>query len=430
MTTINRRRFLGSAAAGAAALGAWRTRAQAADGATLPVVRLGLIGCGWYGGVDLEAAFRAGGVEVVSLCDVDRDHLAQTADKIEKLQGRRPREFKLYGELLDAGGMQAVVIATPPHWHALQFLAALERGLDIYCEKPLAYDIREAQAMLAAADKKPDRVVQIGFQRRQSPAIAQAREFVQGGGIGRPLQADVRIHYAAGLLDTTPQDPPAALDWDLWCGPAPKLPYCPQIGHKAWRLEKEYGHGHLVDWGIHLIDATRWILGAALPRSVQASGALVRYAGKITTPDTMTAWFDFGGVPVTWQHRLWGAQEYDPDTANGILLYGEEGTVFATDNRWVHVPKGKNPERKVVEAKADLAKEHMADFLDAVRARRDAACPPAEGFRSTAAVKLAMIACDTGTTVAWDESANAAAGAAAVRMKRDYRAPWRHPWAG
>jgi predicted dehydrogenase len=424
MTTMNRRQFLGAAVTGGAVIGAWRSRAQ---DAVTPKVKIGLIGCGWYGLVDVEAAFRAGGVEVASVCDVDSDHLKAAAEKIEKLQGKRPREFKLYDEMLAAGDMQAVVIATPPHWHALQFLAALDAGLDIYCEKPLAYDIREAQAMAAAAAKKPDRVIQIGFQRRQSPAIRAVRDFIKAGGIGRVVQADVQIHYTAGILDTTPQNPPAALDWDLWCGPAPKLPYCPQIGHKAWRLEKEYGHGHLVDWGIHLIDATRWILDEKMPRAVTAVGRLVKYAGKITTPDTMSAWFDYATAPVAWRHRLWGAQEYDPDTSNGIFLHGEEGTVFVTDARWIHVPKAKNPERKVTEAKADLAQAHMADFLDAVRTRRPAACPTDEGLLSTVAVKLAMISCDTGAAAAWDASAGEAAGAAKAGMKRAYRAPWKHP---
>jgi predicted dehydrogenase len=324
--------------------------------------------------------------------------------------------------------LQAVLIATPPHWHALPFLAALGRGLDIYCEKPLAYDVREGRAMVDAA-RQSDRIVQIGFQRRQSPAIAQVREYIQGGQAGRIVQVEAQIHYSAGLRDTTPQAPPASLDWDLWCGPAPKLPYCPQVGHFAWRLEKEYGHGHLVDWGIHLIDATRLILGETAPRTVHAAGGIYQLKDKITTPDTLVAHFDFATCPVTWRHRIWGSEEFTPETNNGLFFYGEKETVFVTDDRWIAIPRGKGKERRVHQAQADLAVLHMAEFLDAVRTRRAPPCSPLEGHLSTAAVKLAMVAYETGATVRWNAATEQIDGApaAARLLKRDYRAPWRHP---
>jgi predicted dehydrogenase len=427
MSEMNRRTFLNMAT------GAWVASSLSPSMAATeaPPIRIGLIGCGWYGGVLLDAAYKVGGVDVVALCDVDQRHLRETAEKLRQRQGREPRTFRLYHEMLAAGGLDAVFIATPPHWHALQFLAALDAGVHIYCEKPLAYDIRECQAMVRAARAHPDRVIQIGFQRRQSLAIREVRERVQRGELGQVRQVDVQIHYTAGLLDSTPQDPPPELDWELWCGPAPKLPYSPQIGHKSWRLEKEYGHGHLVDWGIHWIDAVRWILNADVPRRVEASGTLVRYAGRITTPDTMTAVFDFDGIPVVWRHRLWGAQEYDPDTSNGVFLYGDEGTIFVTDHRWVFIPRGRPAERKTTEAKADLARLHMEDFLAAVRQRRAASGTVSDAYRSTAAVKLAMMSLDLGRPVKWDSKTHEAVGDEAIRlMKRDYRAPYVHPWRG
>ncbi|MCX7007967.1 MAG: Gfo/Idh/MocA family oxidoreductase, partial [Kiritimatiellaeota bacterium] len=276
MATMNRRSFLGTAAAGALAFGVVGGRAAETPAKKL---KLGLIGCGWYGLVDVKAAFKAGGVEVLAICDVDSDHLAQSAAEIEKLQGKKPQTFKLYEDLLKVQELEAVIIATPPHWHALQFIAALERGLDIYCEKPLAYDIRESRAMADAAAKS-GRIIQIGFQRRQSAAFQQVRQFVQAGNAGRIVHADVQIHYTAGLLDATPQPPPPALDWDLWCGPGPKIPYSPQVGHKNWRLEKASGQGHLVDWGIHLIDATRVMLGLGAPRAVTAAGGIYYFKDK------------------------------------------------------------------------------------------------------------------------------------------------------
>jgi predicted dehydrogenase len=428
MQSLNRRQFLGTAVAGAAAMSGIL---GAADSPAPAPLKLGLIGCGWYGMVDVEAAFKAGGVEVVALCDVDSDHIAQSADKVEKVQKSRPQTFKDYRELLAVKGLQAVIIGTPPHWHALQFIAALDKGLDIYCEKPLAYDIRECQAMLAAAKQHPKAVIQIGFQRRQSPAFKQVADFIKQGNLGRIVQADVQIHYTAGLKDTKPQDPPASLDWDLWCGPAPKLPYSPQIGHMNWRLEKEYGHGHLVDWGIHLIDATRMILGESVPARITASGANA-YLKEITTPDTLTAQFDFASCPVTWRHRLWGAEEYTPEVSNGIFLFGEKGTVFAADDRWIEIPKGKNQQRTAHEAKADLGGLHMAEFLDAVRTRIQPSGTVEQAFQSTATVKLAMIAYDSGQSIRWNAAANQIDGnpAASALLKRGYRKPYTHPFAG
>jgi len=431
MERILRRDFVKAAVAGGMTMGSILPRASGSQ-THQPRIKLGLIGCGWYGMVDIRAAFKAGGVEVLAICDVDSRHLTDSAQEIEKLQGSPPKTFKNYQELLDVPGLNAVVIATPPHWHAIPFLAAVERNLDVYCEKPLAYDNREGRVMVDAAAQKKDIIVQIGFQRRQSPAIRQACDYIRQGNLGRVVQVDAQIHYAASMLDTTPQDPPASLDWDLWCGPAPKLPYSPQVGHFAWRLERTTGHGHLVDWGIHLIDAVRYTLGESVPRTVEAGGGIYYFKEKITTPDILSVQFDFDTCPVFWRHRIWGAQEYAPEVANGIFFYGENGTLFVTDDRWLIVPKDKNKERIEYKAGTDMALAHMAEFLEAVRTRKPAGCSIEEGYRSTTTVKLAMIAYRTGARITWNEKSEQIVGnpAAAGLLKRPYRAPWVHPYQG
>jgi predicted dehydrogenase len=411
----NRREFLGSLA----------VAAQSA-----PKIKLGLIGCGWYGMVDLNAAFKNGGVECVALCDVDSDHLAASAAEVEKLQGRRPRTFKHYRDLLDTPGLQAVIIATMPHWHALPFIDACRRNLDIYCEKPLAYDVREGRAMIDAA-KRSKGVVQIGFQRRQAEAIRQAGRYIRAGHAGRIVQVDANIHFQASMPDPTPQAPPAALDWDLWCGPAPKIPYRPAVGHKNWRLEAAFGNGHLVDWGIHLIDAARHILGEKTPHMVNASGGLYELKGKITTPDTLTAHFEFAQCPLVWRHRIWGAAEWAPEVNNGIFFYGEKETVFVSDNRWVAVPREKGQQRRTTDTQSDAGALHMGDFLDCVRTRRTPVCQPEDAWWSTTAVQLAMISYRAGTAVHWDLGREQIVGnaKAAALLKRAYRAPYVHPYA-
>ncbi len=426
---ITRRHFAASTAVGLAAL----TQPPALLRGAEPdrKLRLGLIGCGWYGMVDVDAAWKVGGVEVIALCDVDSEHLNQSADKVEKRQGSRPRTFKHHAELLAMDGLDAVIIATPPQWHALQLMAALARGLDVYCEKPLAYDIRECRAM-ADAVKRSGRIVQIGFQRRQSPAFQAVRDHVRAGNAGKIQGVEATINYTAGTKDPKPQTPPAALDWDLWCGPAPLIPYSPQVGHMNWRLEKTTGHGHLVDWGIHLIDATRVMLDESTPQTASAAGGLYVLAGRITTPDVLTAHFEFATCPVTWRHRIWGAEEYNPEVSNGVFLYGEKQTLFVTDDRWVVIPKGKGSERQVNKVEADTGKLHMAEFLNAVRTRQAPGCPAEEGLRSTTTVKLAMIAYDTGRKITWDAANEQIVGdpAASALLKRDYRAPWKHPYQG
>jgi predicted dehydrogenase len=427
MNAISRRHFLQATAAGALAVAQAPTIIRAAEDEKK--LKLGLIGCGWYGMVDAKAALQAGGVELVALCDVDSEHLEQSAADLEKVQGKRPKTFKLYADLLQAPDLEAVIIATPPQWHALLLIAALDRGLDVYCEKPLSYDIREGRAMVDAV-KKSGRIVQVGFQRRQSAAFQAIRQRVQAGDSGRIICAEANIHYTAGTKDPTPQDPPACLDWDLWCGPGPKIPYSPQVGHMNWRLEKTVGQGHLVDWGIHLVDATRVILGEGAPKSVTAAGGLYELNGRITTPDVLTAWFEFAGCPLAWRHRIWGAEEYNPEVSNGIFLYGEKETLFVTDDRWEVIPRGKNKERQVHEAKSDAGLLHMKEFLNAVRTRQQPGCKIEDGYASTVSVKLAMISYDVGGKVAWDPAQEQILNnePAAKLLKRDYRAPWKHPY--
>lgn len=426
MKAGTRRHFLQTATFTALAVSQFPNLIRGADAARK--IKMGLIGCGGYGMADVRAAFQVGGVEMIALCDVDTEHLAKTAAEVEKLQGKRPQTFKLYEDLLKVADLEAVIIATPPQWHALQLIAAVKRGLDVYCEKPLSYDIREGRAMVQAV-KKSGRIVQIGFQRRQSAAFQAVRRHIQDGNAGRMVCAEANIHYNAGAKDATPQPPPASLDWDLWCGPGPKIPYSPQVGHVSWRLEKTSGHGHLVDWGIHLIDAARVILGESAPKTVAATGGIYYLKDKITTPDVLTADFEFGSCPLTWRHRIWGAEEYTPEVANGIFLYGEKETIFVTDNRWEVIPRGNAKAKQVNQVKSDAGKLHMAEFLNAVLTREAPGCLIEDAHQSTTAVKLAMIAYDTGSKVEWDAEKEEIPGndGAARLLKREYRSPWKHP---
>lgn len=394
-------------------------------------LKIGLIGAGWYGMVITEAALKVGGVEVIAVCDIDTEHLKTSADKLASIQGTRPKEFKDYHDLLDMKSLEAVFIGTVPHWHALHFIAACEKGLDIYCEKPLSYDIEEGKAMVKAAQKAGN-IVQIGFQRRQSKAFAKAKELIEAGKIGKVHQIGAQIHYNPVLADATTQAPPASLDWETWCGPAPKLDYSPSIGHKAWRLEKEYGNGHLVDWGIHHIDIIRKIMNFNMPTSFETNGSLNILNGKITTPDTLNATMNFEGCPVIWQHRLWGTGDFNQQLNNGIFFYGENGTLFASDNKLILTPNGKNQQQEEMEIQTpEMQENHVANFLDAVKAKNKnlLACKIEDAFQSTATVQLAMASYYTNSRVNWDEKSQSILNnkEAAKLLARPYRSGYKRP---
>jgi predicted dehydrogenase len=425
---MERRRFISMAVAGSAAVA---SNIYFKPGHAGQKLRIGLIGAGWYGMVDTKAALASGGVEIIGICDVDSEHLSNSADEIAKLQGGRPETFKDYDDLLGMDGLEAVIIGTPPHWHALQFIAACRKGLDIYCEKPLSYDVMEGLAMVNAAEKAGN-IVQIGFQRRQSRAFARAKELLASGRIGNVHQIAAQINYIPVLKDTTIQQPPESLDWDAWCGPAPMLDYCPNIGHMAWRLEKEYGNGHLVDWGIHHIDIIRHITGETMPEKLYSEGGIFQLQGKITTPDTLTSAMTFKTAPLLWQHRLWGVGDADREFNNGIFFHGEKGTIFAEDSRLVIFEPGKEGKREELTIPTDSMQEaHVNNFLEAVKTKnRDLiSCTPADAFRSTATVQLAMISYYTGSLVRWDPVKMEIPDnpAASGLLSRRYRGKYRHP---
>jgi len=425
---MNRRKFIEMTATGSAALTASIYIPGIQQDKKL---RIGLIGAGWYGMVDAKAALKAGNVQIAAICDVDSAHLKTSADELEKLQGTRPQTFKYYHDLLNVKELDAIIIGTMPHWHALQFIAACEKNLPVYCEKPLAYDVTEGIAMVNAW-KKAGNIVQVGFQRRQSAAFAKTKELIQTDRIGRVHQVEAQINYIPALEDTSVQNPPSTLDWDEWCGPAPMLDYRPNIGHKAWRLEKEYGNGHLVDWGIHHIDIIRKIMDASMPSELFTRGGIFELNNKITTPDTLTSFMNFPEFQLIWNHKLWGTGNVSREFNNGIFFHGDKGSIFAEDSRVTIFPVSKDAQKEIINLPADKMQDnHVNDFIKAVTSKNNnfLTCTPDDAFRSTATVQLAMISYYTGTTVRWDPDKTEIIDntEASKLLKRKYRGSLIHP---
>ena len=306
---MNRRQFLGSAAAAGLALQQFPFGAFAAAADKAP--RVGLIGCGWYGKCDLLRLIQVAPVEVVSLCDVDKKMLAEAADIVAGRQAskKKPRTYADYRDMLKEKDLDIVLIATPDHWHALPMIAAVEAGADVYVQKPISVDVVEGQAMVAAA-RKHKRVVQVGTQRRSTPHLIEARDtIVKEGKLGKIGLVEIYCYYhmratrepagheAAGEPRLRNVDRPGADAAVQQAGPSARLAGLHGVRqrHRRRHVHPHARHGAL--------DARP---GLAEDASAPAGGILVDKESKANITDTQTATFDFGDLQVVWQHRTWG----------------------------------------------------------------------------------------------------------------------------
>lgn len=249
-----RREFLRAGAAGAAACASLQTNAFAAVGDRR--LRVGLIGCGWYGKGDLMHLMQVAPVEVVGLCDVDRNMLSGAADIVATRQesGRRPPTFGDYRELLGKEEPEIVIIGTPDHWHCLPMVDACKAGADVYVQKPISVDVVESQAMVAAA-KKYGSTVQVGLQRRSTDHLLEARErFIDSGKLGKIAYVDIHSYFGGRRGFPAETDPPEHLDWETYVGPAPWRNYNPAIHPRRWRDFTEFGNGQMGDLCVHFLD--------------------------------------------------------------------------------------------------------------------------------------------------------------------------------
>src|SRR3954469_685867 len=250
---MNRRKFISTSAAGLALASLPNYAAEFAD----QKKRVGLIGCGWYGKSDLLRLIQVAPVEVVSLCDADKKMLAGAAEIVStrQLSKKKPRTYGDYRKMLAEKDLDVVLIATPDHWHALAMIDAVKSGLDVWVQKPIGVDVAECQAMLAAA-RKYNRVVQVGTQRRSTPHLIEAREIVREGKLGTIGHVEIYSYGGGRPMPVTPGPVPETLDWEAWVGPAPMMPYAPEV-KQNWRQFMEYGNGTIGDMGIHMYDMVR-----------------------------------------------------------------------------------------------------------------------------------------------------------------------------
>jgi predicted dehydrogenase len=449
---INRRDFmkraaLSSAGAGLAVTGVGAARVVGAS----DKIRVGVIGIGLEGGSVMAEFLQQPDVEIVAVCDVYQPNL----DKALKATEGKAKGYRDFREVLDRKDIDAVLIATPDHWHALQMVLACQSGKDVYTEKPIAKSINEGKRMVEAA-RKYNRVVQVGTQWRSSAHYQKGVQLVQDGMIGKVTYARTWNYlnlFPQGFGNPEDSVPPAGLDWDLWLGPAPKVPFnWNRFGGEKYlwstfRYFWDYAGGWMTDWGVHLINIVQWAMKVDGPNAVTASGGKLCTQDNCQTPDTLQVTFEYPGFLATYENRLgnqhsrYGEHEYvgrDWDVLRewGIEFYGSDGTLLF-DEMGLHVVPEKTrrgqkqvdriPTMELLDADEGLG-EHVRNFLDCVKSRQRPVCDIEIGERATNACHLGNIAYRTQARLVWDVANQKLLHGGPEAQKLldvEYRAPWK-----
>lgn len=380
-------------------------------------IRVGLIGVGNQGSNNLRAFLP----HVVAVCDVDAQRLGVAKEKVEKANGRC-LAFADYRKMLDSKEVDAVVITTPDHWHALPTIEACAAGKDVYCEKPLSLTIAEGQAMVAAA-RKYDRVVQTGTQQRSHEHFRRVVELVRNGKLG-----DLKV-VRAGIANVNFKGPavpdaapPKELDYELWLGPAPARPYNVNRVHYNFRFFWDYSGGQLTNWGAHHIDIAQWAMGTEDTGPVAIEGT-AKYHPK--------GWYE---VPmdflVKYRYANGLTLEAGMRIPDGATFVGSEGTINVTRKAIkADPPDLLKRELSAGDFRVPVSDSHSKNWLDAVRSRKRPIADVEIGHRSASVCHLGNIAIRTGRPIKWDPSAEKIVDDAAAQkmIERPYRAPWKNP---
>ena len=398
--SIERRRFLGMAAAAGFSAQLAQPHARAGGVAANETIVVGIMGTGGRGTSHAATFAALPGVEVAYVCDVDQRRADEAAKAVDKAAGKAPKAERDFRRILDDKGIDALVIATCNHWHAPGAILACAAGKHVYVEKPCSHNPREGELLVEAA-RKYGRVVQMGNQRRSWPKIIEAIEKVREGAIGRAYFARCCYSNTRPSIGNGKEMPvPAGLDYELWEGPAPHRPYHNNYLHYNWHWFWHWGNGELGNNGVHTIDVCRWGLGADYPTQVTSAGGRYRYRDDQETPDTHVVSFEFDDrKTITWEGLSCNA--YRPGgSAAEIVFYGDDGSLAISGGGYaIYDVKGKEL-KKVSGGGGD--KEHQSNFLAAIREGAKPNSEIEEGHKSTLLCHLGNIAYRTGRTLHCD----------------------------
>ena len=388
-----------------------QAKAKAADlSAASNQIRLGVIGLKGIGWANIKAHLQHKDVHVAALCDIDDDVIAGRLNNFEDSFHYKPAIFKDYRKLLEQKDIDAVIINTPDHWHALQLIHACQAGKDVYIEKPLANYFDECKAMEQAVTKY-GRIVQVGLQQRSGRLWQDAVQYVQSGKLGRIRMARAWAHLPnkGRVPKVADSAVPVGVDYDAWLGPAPKRPFNSNRFHFTFRWYWDYAGGLMTDWGVHMLDIVMWALKEQGPIAVSAQGGKLAFPDDdMETPDTLTAVYRFKINIILWEHAI-GIGQGHPEMLDkdGVRTYKAEA-----------VPEN-------IPTNDDRA-AHALNFLNCIRTRETPVCSIQVGSNIAMIAQLGNIAFRSAETIAYDPVNREIIGSpkASAFSKSNYRKPY------
>lgn len=420
---IDRRDFMGrSVVAGTAATLAFSSAVSADDLPSRKVV-VGVMGLSRGRSLAVNFA-KQPGVEVKYVCDVDESRAESGAEVVNGAVGKSPQAITDFRKILDDKAIDALICAAPNHWHAPATILACSAGKHVYVEKPCSHNPREGEWMVQAA-RKHNRVVQMGSQRRSSAVTAEAMQKLHEGVIGRVyLSRSWYSNLRGSIGKVAASEPPADLNYDLWQGPAPRMPFKTNVVPYNWHWNWHWGNGELGNNGIHTLDLCRWGIDADYPIRVTSSGGRYRYDDDQITPDTQTVCFEFDGQrQVTWQ-----GLSCNKHRSGFVTFYGENGALDLESNgtHTIYDRNDKQVARVPSSSQGDI--EHIVNFVDAIRndAPMSLNAEIEIGHKSTLLCHLGNIAQRTGRTLNCDSSNGHIQGddEAMKLWRREYEPGW------
>jgi predicted dehydrogenase len=376
-------------------------------------VNIGAIGLNGMGWADLQSALKVPGVNVVALCDIDRNVLDQRMKDLQgmKVDTSRITLYSDYRKLLERRDIDVVLIGTPDHWHALIMIAACQAGKDVYVEKPCGNSIGECRAMVAARQKY-NRIVQVGQWQRSQQHFKDAVDFVQSGQLGNIRT--VKVWCYQGWMKPAPvvadSAPPPGVDFAMWLGPAPTRSFNASRFHFNFRWFWDYAGGLMTDWGVHLLDYGLIGMKAGVPKNVAALGGKFAYPDLAEeTPDTLTTLYEFDGFNMVWDHAM-GIDNGSYNRDHGIAYIGNNATLVLNRNGW-EVLEEKGSKHKVSKVLAPVTDngvdKHWENFIAAVRSRKPETlhCSIEDATHVATVAQMGNISFRSEQRLSWDAAA-------------------------
>jgi predicted dehydrogenase len=399
-------------------------------------VSAAFIGMGRMGNTNMQAAMKQENLQVTAVCDVYQPNLEKAVERSKtQTGGAAARAVKDFREILADKSVDVVCISTPDHWHPYMAVEACKAGKDVYVEKPISVTIEEGQKMVAAA-RKYKRVVQAGTMQRSAAHFIEACDLVKSGRIGDVTSVKT-WNYANNKPEGIGNPPdgasPKELDWDMWLGPAPAVPFNANkfgIDPKAFshfRWFWDYAGGMMTDWGVHVLDIARMGMNEAMPRACSAFGQKFLIQDNRETPDTLSAIYEFPKFLGHYENRMFNANSMFKQ-GYGTLFHGTKGSLFVDRSLYRILPEPGQDTTEIVEVKSsdNSNVKHWANFLECVKTRQKPNSDIEICYKSTVTCLLANISIRARQRVDWDEANDRIAQADLRKwMRREERAPWK-----